>query len=117
MDTKTKIFWSATVLLILISVGLTFNRYIIKKDYIVQAQIDCDPYSENCFVWNCDPASQEDGESCTGDPEEDTWYYKIINKNASKIQICDANNEIADILEESDAVENIESGGSLPVLE
>jgi hypothetical protein len=98
MDTKTKIFWWTMGILILASFGATFYRYMIKKDYIVQAQVDCDPYGEACFVWNCDPVSEIEGEVCTGDPEADTWYYKIINKNASKIQICDANDEECDAL-------------------
>lgn len=98
MDIKTKIFWWVLGLLIVGSFGATFYRYMIKKDYIVQAQVDCDPYSEACFVWNCDPGSEIEGEACTGDPEIDTWYYKIINKNASQISSCDANDESCDAL-------------------
>ncbi|HBR79314.1 MAG TPA: hypothetical protein DEA46_02715 [Candidatus Moranbacteria bacterium] len=93
MDTKTKIFWWTMGILILASFGATFYRYMIKKDYIVQAQVDCDPYSEVCFVWECDPESDVEGEMCTGDPEEDVWYFKVINKNASRIQTCDASDE------------------------
>lgn len=98
MDTKTKIFWWTMGVLILASFGATFYRYMIKKDYIVQAQVDCDPYSEACFVWNCDPGSDEEGEVCTGDPEEDTWYFKVINKNASYISSCDASDENCEVL-------------------
>ncbi|KKP67284.1 MAG: hypothetical protein UR66_C0018G0024 [Candidatus Moranbacteria bacterium GW2011_GWE1_35_17] len=93
MDIKTKIFWWTMGILILASFGATFYRYMIKKDYIVQAQVDCDPYSEVCFVWECDPESDVEGEMCTGDPEEDVWYFKVINKNASRIQTCDASDE------------------------
>ncbi|MDX9913159.1 MAG: hypothetical protein RBS77_01095 [Candidatus Moranbacteria bacterium] len=93
MDTKTKIFWWTMGFLVFISFGLVAYRYLIKKDYIIQAQVDCDPYNEACFVWNCDPESDEEGEMCTGDPEEDTWYFKVINKNASQISSCDANDE------------------------
>lgn len=84
--------------LILASFGATYYRYMVKKDYIVQAQTDCDPYSEACFVWNCDPDSTEEGEMCTGNPDEDTWYFKVINKNASQIASCDANDENCDAL-------------------
>lgn len=98
MDTKTKIFWWTMGILILASFGATFYRYMIKKDYIVQAQADCDPYTEACFVWECDPESEEEGEMCTGDSEEDIWYFKIINKNASQIVSCDANDEDCDAL-------------------
>jgi hypothetical protein len=93
MDTKTKIFWFMMTLLIIVSLALTAYRYLIKKDYIIQAEVDCDPYSEACFVWNCDPESQEEGEKCTGNSEDDIWYYKIINKNASRIKKCDSTDE------------------------
>ena len=39
MDTKTKIFWWTMGVLILASFGATFYRYMIKKDYIVQARM------------------------------------------------------------------------------
>lgn len=93
MDKKTKAFWWTMVFLILISVLATFYRYMIKRDYIIQAQVDCDPYNEACFVWNCDPGSDVEGEACTGDPENDTWYYKVINKKANQVSSCDENDE------------------------
>lgn len=98
MDTKTKIFWWTMGFLVFISFGLVAYRYLIKKDYIIQAQVDCDPYNEACFVWKCNPESDEEGEVCTGDSEVDTQYYKIINKNASRIQICDASDEKCEAL-------------------
>jgi len=76
--------------LILGSVAVTYWRYIVKRDYIVQAQTDCDPETENCFIWECDPESDADGEKCTGDPEKDIWYYKIIRRNAMRIPDCPA---------------------------
>lgn len=93
MDTKTKIFWWVMGILIFLSFGLTFYRYMIKKDYLVQSQVDCDPYLETCFTWQCDPESTVEGEMCTNDPEADVWYYKIIVKNASRVELCDANDE------------------------
>lgn len=91
MDKKTKIFFLIFFLLIIGSVAATYWRIMIKKDYIVESQIDCDPYVENCFVWECDPQSSEEGEACTGDPEEDIWYYKIARRSASRIPLCDPN--------------------------
>ena len=89
MDRKTKIFWLIVIALIFLSIGATFYRYVIKKDYIIEAKVDCDPYREPCFVWNCDPLSEEEeGERCTGDEEDDIWYYKIIKKNAGRISFC-----------------------------
>lgn len=93
LDKKSKILFVIIALLIVGSVAVTFWRYMVKRDYIVQAQTDCDPETENCFVWQCDPESDEEGYACTGDPEEDIWYYKIIRRNAKNIPLCDPNDE------------------------
>jgi len=93
VDKKSKIFFLVFFLLIVGAVGATFYRIMIKKDYIVSAETDCDPYTENCFIWECDPASTVEGEACVGDPETDTWYYKIIKRNAGRIPLCDPNDE------------------------
>lgn len=89
MDKKNKIFFIVVFLLLIGSVGATYWRIMIKKDYMIEAQVDCDPETEACFVWECDPESIEEGEACTGDPESDIWYYKIVRKNASNIPLCD----------------------------
>jgi len=89
MDKKSKILIWVFVILIIGAVAVTYWRIMIKKDYIISSQIDCDPYTEKCFIWKCDPASTVEGEKCTGDPESDTWYYKIAERNASRIPLCD----------------------------
>jgi hypothetical protein len=89
MDKKSKILLAVFFALIIISVGITYYRTIVKRDYIVEAQTDCDPYTEACFVWQCDPGSTEEGVACTGDPETDVWYYKIAKRNAENIPECD----------------------------
>lgn len=89
MDKKTKIFLLIFVLLIIGSVSFTYYKIIIQKDYVVEAQVDCDPESEACFIWECDPDSDDEWEACTGDPETDIWYYKIARRNASQIPLCD----------------------------
>jgi hypothetical protein len=93
LDRKSKLLFAAIGLLIAASVAVTYWRYMAKRDYIVQAQTDCDPETENCFIWKCDPASDVEGEACTGDPEKDIWYYKIVRRNAKNIPLCDPNNE------------------------
>jgi hypothetical protein len=93
LDRKSKILFVIIGILIVGSVAVTFWRYMIKRDYVVQAQTDCDPTTENCFIWKCDPASTVEGETCTGDPETDIWYYKIIHRNAKNIPLCDPNDE------------------------
>ena len=98
MDRKTKIFFWVMGLLILASVGATYWRIMVKKDYIIEAQTDCDPYAEKCFVWECDPESTEEGEACTGDPETDTWYFQVIRRNAMNVPLCDPNDENCEAL-------------------
>lgn len=61
----------------------------------MEAEADCDPYTEQCFIYVCDP---EAGEECTGDPVEDTSYYKLIQRNAKNIPLCDPNDETCDAL-------------------
>ena len=90
MDKKSKILLSLLGLAIIISVGATYWRIMMKKDYIISSQVDCDPTIEKCFIWECDStlAAGEDG-ACTGDPEEDSWYYKIAERKAYNIPLCD----------------------------
>ncbi|KKQ52435.1 MAG: hypothetical protein US70_C0009G0030 [Parcubacteria group bacterium GW2011_GWD2_38_11] len=89
MDKKNKILLWVLALLIIASVGATYWRIMIKKDYVIEAQIDCDPYEEKCFVWECDPDSTEEGEACTGDEENDIWYFAVARRNAANIPLCD----------------------------
>lgn len=89
MDKKSKIFFIIFGMLVVVMVGATYWRIMIKKDYVVEAQIDCDPYIQNCFIWECDPNSNVEGEACTGDAEKDIWYYNIVKRNAGRIPLCD----------------------------
>ena len=95
MDKKSQIFFLVMGLLILGSVAVSYYKYMVKRDYIVQAEAECDPYTEACFVYVCDP---EAGEECTGDLVEDTSYYKLINRNAKNIPLCDPSDETCDAL-------------------
>lgn len=81
------------VFLVAGSVAAAFRRYMVRNDYVVQTQVECDPESEACFVWECDMESLEEGEKCTGNPDEDVWYYKLVRKNAQNIPFCDPNKE------------------------
>jgi hypothetical protein len=89
LDRKSKILFVILGVLIAGSITVTYWRYMVKHDYIIQAQAECDPETEKCFVWQCDPESMEDGVKCTGVPENDIWYYKIIRRNAKNIPSCD----------------------------
>jgi len=97
MDKKSKILILVFLLLIVASVAVTYYRIFIKRDYIISAEMDCDPLEENCYLWICDPAVDGEG-YCTGDPEEDTWYYKILNRKAYNIPMCDPSDEECEAL-------------------
>lgn len=94
MDKKSKILLWVFALLIAGSVGVTYWRIMIQKDYIIEAEVDCDPTLETCFVYECDPEAEE----CTGDPEEDIYYYKMIRRNAANIPLCDPADENCEAL-------------------
>ena len=93
VDKKSKVLFVVLGILIAGSIAVTYWRYMVKRDYVIQAQIDCDPETENCLVWKCDPTSSAEGEKCTGVPDNDIWYYKILNRNAKNIPSCDPKDE------------------------
>lgn len=74
---------------IVISVELSFLRFYVFRDYPIQSQIECDPTTEACFVYHCDATVEE----CTGDEVADTSYYKLIERNAKHIPLCNPVNE------------------------
>jgi hypothetical protein len=76
-------------LVIIAVVIITFFKYFVFRDYIIQAEADCDPYTEECFIWKCDPKTTSGEEKCTGDPEKDIWFYKLVKKKAYLIPDCD----------------------------
>jgi len=86
----SSIFFAVFFFAIAAAVTFTFCKYFILRDYDITAEADCDPESEKCFIWECDPEASDESEKCTGDPETDIWYYKIIKKNASLIPACDS---------------------------
>ena len=94
MDKKSKIFFIIFGLLIAGSVGVTYWKIMVKRDYVIKAQATCDPYSENCFVHVCDPDPNVDGaDACKGNPTDDTWFTKNISRMAYNIPDCDPNDE------------------------
>jgi len=93
MDKKNKIFFIVLFLLIFGSIGATYLRIVVFKNYIVEAQADCDPETEKCFFWQCDPNSTEEGEACTGDEENDSWYYQLIRRKAYDVPLCNPDDD------------------------
>lgn len=89
MDNKTKILFAIFLLLMLFLGFFTYEKYFLNKEYLISAKIPCNPLEEVCFISHCDAEANE----CTGIPEEDTVYYKKIEKPASDYPFCNPNTE------------------------
>lgn len=63
------------VTLIAGSVGYTYWKIFVARDYQIEVQVPCDQDTENCFL-----RTEEDGATTT---------YKLLNRNASRIPACD----------------------------
>lgn len=96
MDKKSKIFFLVFFLLIAVVVVITYAKYFVAKDYYITAEAECDPETEACFIYVCDP--EVDGE-CPEDEAEWTSYYKIVKKKANLIPLCDPNEEDCNALD------------------
>jgi hypothetical protein len=94
MRNYSKFLTLGLVILFLASLAFSFYKFYIVRDYMVYGHTECDPSESACFVYECDPET----EKCTGNPEEDTEYYALIEKNASQIPVCDPNAEECDVL-------------------
>ncbi len=81
MDKKSKILLATFLVLLVLSVGASFYRYIIARDYIIEAQVECDPTMESCFI-----------------STEDQSAYKLIHKKAKDIPLCDPQQQGCDAL-------------------
>ena len=53
MNRNTKIILIIVGVAIFLSIGITFYRYYILRDYLVHAEVVRDPKKENCFVRYC----------------------------------------------------------------
>ena len=82
MDKKSKILVWIFIVALIASVGITYYRYIIKRDYLIFAHVSCDPKVESCFYIQCE------GSDCPSEIE----YYKKISKKAFNIELCDSEN-------------------------
>jgi len=78
------IFFASILVVILACILFAFYTYYLNEDYLIFSDIPCDPVTEQCFVGWCDPEYEE----CTG-TDEDAYYYKIIQKSARNLPLCD----------------------------
>jgi hypothetical protein len=100
-----KIFYSILILLILGSVGFTFWRIVIQKDYQIVAEVSCNPSEESCFHYEgvvCDFTELD----C--EPEE-AYDYKMVSKKAATIYACEQTEEKLGCAEELSCLEDEEA--------
>ena len=104
---KKKNIWFFIILgiLILASVGVTFYKYYILKDFQIVAEVSCDPATEVCFHYEPTPCADDDLE-CV--PEE-AYDYKMMSKNAANILACENTEEKIDCTEELSCLDNEEN--------
>lgn len=105
-----KLFIWFFIILICCSIFFTFYRFIVQKDYLIEGEADCDPTTEKCFIWQCTPDSSVNDEACTGNAEKDIWYYKLVQKKAANIPLCNPDEDknckpLACVPEEKDCME------------
>lgn len=87
MNKNIKLIFIITAVVMLGCIGYSAYETFIKKDLLVKSEASCDPATEGpCYVWICEPNWWTE---CTGDPEEDIWVYKIIEKKAYDMPACE----------------------------
>lgn len=88
-DWKSRVLFGVLLVAIGVSTWLTYDRYMVKRDYIVLAQGTCDPAEERCFVTTCDPELQV----CLTEEGGETVYYKLLYKKAYNFPDCQLGSE------------------------
>lgn len=85
IEISNKIFFICLLIVFFIFVGLSYKKYFFGMDYLIYAEIDCNPAEESCFVGYCDPEYEE----CSGIKEEDMFYFKKVKRFANMVPLCD----------------------------
>lgn len=81
---------------------LAYDKYIVRRDFFVEAKIPCNPDTESCFKEDCDiedPRCVNDG----------AFYFKIINKKAYvdlPFDQCQAHDQCEAIYCQDDTIAN-----------
>lgn len=86
-EKKNKIFWFLFLFLILGFIITIYIRIFVLKDYMIVAEVSCDPKAESCFIYSPEELCAESEEyDCIKNTEPE--YYKVINKKAANIEEC-----------------------------
>lgn len=63
----------------------SYYRFMVSYDYLVYDEVECDPYTESCFVW------------CEDDECLEPFYYAMMERQASDlVEFCDGDNTDCD---------------------
>ena len=83
---KIKLLFILTAIAIFGAIAYSFYETVIAKETIVLSGATCDPETEGpCYIWVCEPSWWDE---CSGDPEEDIWTYKMVQKKAADMPAC-----------------------------
>ena len=97
MDKKSKILLWVFFSLILVSIALSFYRYMIKKDYVISAEAACDPKAQKCYVRNCE--EDKEGTGCDTLTEgQKSYYYTMIERNYRNIDCQSGDKRCTEVL-------------------
>jgi len=83
MRTRTKILALILILFFTVSVSAKYYKFSIAKDFYISSELECDPETEACFIWDCDIADED----CDQSP------YKYIWKYGADVPSCDPRTE------------------------
>jgi hypothetical protein len=83
-EKSNNIFFIIFFILILVTIGFTFYKIVILKNYQIVKQVSCNPIIEKCFITECDPSTDD---TCSA--SSTISYYKKISKQASSIYACE----------------------------
>lgn len=99
-----KLFFTFFALLIIGTVGFTYWRIVVQKDYFITSEVSCDPATESCYHYEPEPCAEGDTEC----ELEEAYDYKKITKKAYSIYACEQTEEKIDCAEELSCLEDEE---------
>ena len=79
MLNKNTIIFCVLLLFVAVSISAKYYKFAIAKDFYVSSELNCDPETEACFIWDCNLTDA----ACDQTP------YKYIWKYAANIPACD----------------------------
>jgi hypothetical protein len=74
MNVQKHLLGLVLIPLSIIAIALSYHRFIVAEDYVVEYEGYCDPYTQSCFV------------GCTDDSCAEIYYYTWIQKTAASVR-------------------------------